>query len=248
MAASAAQVLANLGPLIEIGCGCGYWARLLRERGIDVLAFDHKLPPQKQRWTELKQGGPEVLVGPNSARTLMLCYPDDFEDSDDSMAVRCLRNYTGDTVVHIGEMLGETYCLPSPWGRTSDAEFQVNIIIISHVSSAPIRLDDHAFSVVTTAGSTSDHLPQGAGGPAAFVALLTRQPHSLEANHNLHCRWPDVRVRAGRRKVAAKCWCRSTIDGTPPVDQTRWLRHRKDICRRSRCTQPRLDSFLQLKQ
>lgn len=125
-AASAAQILQSLGPLVEIGCGCGYWARLLRERGVDVLAFDHKLPPKKERWTELAKGGPEAL-GANSARTLMLCYPDDFEDSEDSMAVRCLRNYTGDTIVHIGEMLGETYCLPSPWGRTTDAEFQVSL-------------------------------------------------------------------------------------------------------------------------
>ena len=108
-----------------MGCGCGYWARLLRERGVDVLAFDHKLPPKKERWTELKKGGPEVLAA-NSARALMLCYPDDFEDSEDSMALRCLRNYTGDTIVHIGEMLGETCCLPSPWGRTTDAEFQVS--------------------------------------------------------------------------------------------------------------------------
>ena len=90
-----------------------------------MLAFDHKLPPKKERWTELAKGGPEVL-GANSARTLMLCYPDDFEDGEDSMALRCLRNYTGDTIVHIGELLGETYCLPSPWGRTTDADFQVS--------------------------------------------------------------------------------------------------------------------------
>lgn len=102
---------------------------MLRELGTDVLAYDHKLPPKKQRWTELKKGGPEVLAGANSARTLMLCYPDDFEDSEDSMALRCLRNYTGNTIVHIGEMLGESYCLPSPWGRTTDADFQVRLLV-----------------------------------------------------------------------------------------------------------------------
>ena len=76
----------SLGPLVEVGCGCGYWARLLRERGVDVVAFDHKLPPEDERWTELKQGGPEVLAAPEyGARALVLCYPDDFEDSEESM-------------------------------------------------------------------------------------------------------------------------------------------------------------------
>jgi hypothetical protein len=76
----------SLGPLVEVGCGCGYWARLLRERGVDVVAFDHKLPPEDERWTELKQGGPEVLAAKEyGARALVLCYPDDFEDSEESM-------------------------------------------------------------------------------------------------------------------------------------------------------------------
>ena len=70
------------------------------------------------RVAELKKGGPEVLAQKGmEKRALMLCYPDDFEDSEDSMAATCLRHFTGDTIVHIGEMLGETCCLPSPWVR-----------------------------------------------------------------------------------------------------------------------------------
>lgn len=51
----------------------------------------------------------------HSDRTLFLCYPDDFEDSDESMALQSLHNYTGDTVIHVGELFGQTVCLPGPW-------------------------------------------------------------------------------------------------------------------------------------
>ena len=36
----ALQILASFSPLIEIGAGRGYWARLLRDQGVDILAFD----------------------------------------------------------------------------------------------------------------------------------------------------------------------------------------------------------------
>lgn len=36
----ALQILASFSPLIEIGAGRGYWARLLRDQGVNILAFD----------------------------------------------------------------------------------------------------------------------------------------------------------------------------------------------------------------
>lgn len=51
----------------------------------------------------------------HSDRTLFLCYPDDFEDSDESMALQCLYNYSGDTIVHVGELFGQSLCLPGAW-------------------------------------------------------------------------------------------------------------------------------------
>ena len=116
--ARALRIVASLGKVVEIGCGRGYWARLLRDAGVDIVAYDHKLPPKKQRWTDLVKGGPEVLQN-HSDRALMLCYPDDYEDSEASMAQSCLSNYRGDTIVHIGELLGETCCMPSPWSAVS---------------------------------------------------------------------------------------------------------------------------------
>ncbi|CAK4580786.1 unnamed protein product [Aphanomyces euteiches] len=62
----------------------------------------------------VEKGTPEVLKK-HKKHTLMLCYPDDYEDSEESMALECLNNYSGDTVIHIAELFGHTLCLPEPW-------------------------------------------------------------------------------------------------------------------------------------
>ena len=83
----ALQVLAHYSPIVEMGGGTGYWARCLRERGVDVLCYD--LHPSEGAWTEVLKGGPAKLRD-HADRTLFLCYPDDFEHSDESMALQCL--------------------------------------------------------------------------------------------------------------------------------------------------------------
>ena len=106
---------------------------------MDIAAFDIELCPAAERWTALRQGGPEALLE-HSDRSLLICYPDEASagpglssenessgsDGDEnengrggSMAASCLQHHTGDTIVHIGELLFETVCRPSPWGRTS---------------------------------------------------------------------------------------------------------------------------------
>ena len=42
--AAALKALAKLGPIVEMGSGSGYWAAMLRERGVDVLAYDAEPP------------------------------------------------------------------------------------------------------------------------------------------------------------------------------------------------------------
>ncbi|RLO12098.1 hypothetical protein DYB28_004313 [Aphanomyces astaci] len=70
--------------------------------------------PERMTWLDVEQGTPEVLSR-FKKRTLLLCYPDDYEDSEESMAEACLNNYTGEYVIHIGELFGHTLCLPEPW-------------------------------------------------------------------------------------------------------------------------------------
>jgi hypothetical protein len=95
----------------------------------------------KKKGLIIREGGPEMLEDPevkNSNRSLFLCYPDeedmpsqliDDESEEDSqplsMAAACLQHYTGDIIIHIGEMFGDTLSLDqAPYGRSSSKEFQ----------------------------------------------------------------------------------------------------------------------------
>jgi hypothetical protein len=67
----------------------------------------------------------------SQGRALLLCYPDEVE----SMAAACLDVFTGDTIIHIGEMIttGTAAGAPvAPFGRTSSAEFQVTLAETFH--------------------------------------------------------------------------------------------------------------------
>jgi hypothetical protein len=102
----ALDAIAAYGPIVEIGAGLGYWAALLRARGVDVVAFDdfswdilHKEP----RWTTIKEGGTDAVRG-HGHRALFLCWP----PYSHSMANHALACYDGGTVIYVGE--GEEGC------------------------------------------------------------------------------------------------------------------------------------------
>lgn len=58
----------------------------------------HKTPPASKH-DQVEAGGPEKLEEPcNEKRTLFLCYPDEFEDDDVSLGLRCIHNFEGDVV------------------------------------------------------------------------------------------------------------------------------------------------------
>eukprot|EP01034_Spumella_vulgaris_P027559 gene27559-34298_t len=94
-------------PLIEIGSGKGYWSKLLQNR----------------------EGGPEKLLeSVAQGRNLFLCYPDEAE----SIAIVCLENFTGEYIIHVGELMANTTgtmagAPVAPYGRTSSAEFQITL-------------------------------------------------------------------------------------------------------------------------
>ena len=70
----ALRICASCAPLVEIGCGKGYWAKMLRERKIEISAFDKVV--DEDAWTEVRAGGSEVLAEAQfSEHSLMLCYP-----------------------------------------------------------------------------------------------------------------------------------------------------------------------------
>jgi len=118
----ALEVLAGLGPIVEGGAGSGYWTHLLRERGVDVVAYD--VAPHDNEW--VKAGWSDVLVGgaeqmaPHRDRTLLLVWP----PYDDRMALDHVMAHGGQTVCYVGE--GEYGCTgDDAFHRYLDENFEV---------------------------------------------------------------------------------------------------------------------------
>lgn len=96
--------------IIELGAGTGYWASLLREMGLDVLAFDAspvQLNRNRHHWnakphTAIRRGyAPEA--GRHSDRVLMLCWP---PQRHRPLSHRALAHYTGNKLIYIGQPAG----------------------------------------------------------------------------------------------------------------------------------------------
>jgi hypothetical protein len=101
----ALNILQQFSPIIEIGAGKGYWAKLLRNRGVDIIAYD-KFVNTSKCWTNIVRGGPETLISPvHVKRNLFLCYPDE----DESISIYCLENFRGEYIVHVGETIFSGY-------------------------------------------------------------------------------------------------------------------------------------------
>jgi hypothetical protein len=114
---AALTALARYAPIVELGAGTGYWTFLLRERGVDCVAYDLAPPalranPNRFRpltWTQVEQGDVDALAA-HADRALFLCWP----SYRDPFASRALAAYTGTTLLYIGE---------PPGGRTADEAF-----------------------------------------------------------------------------------------------------------------------------
>jgi hypothetical protein len=107
---AALRLLAQHQPLLEIGAGSGYWAWLLRQMHVDILAYDHDPPDGTYRnayfegvhlWTEVLEGGPE-MVREHPNRALFLCWP----PPGIPMTEECLAMFQGDVVLYAGEWRG----------------------------------------------------------------------------------------------------------------------------------------------
>lgn len=108
--------------LVEIGAGTGYWAHLLSELGVPVLAFDEAPPRKGHRDNHWHQNTPAlfpVTIGNTRTaldhpdRSLFLCWP----PYASSMAAMALGDYAeagGTRLIYIGEDEG---------GCTADPDF-----------------------------------------------------------------------------------------------------------------------------
>ena len=118
------KILSSFSPLIEIGAGKGYWASLLRDKDVDIVAFDND-KDNKDTFTTVALGNEKILKNKSyKNRNLFLCYPDENYE----LAIKCLENFDGEHIIHVGELIyGEKTksSSQSPWGRSSSSIFQV---------------------------------------------------------------------------------------------------------------------------
>lgn len=131
-------------PFVEMGAGTGYWAWMLKQSGLDVVAYDeHPVGPASlnrwfagpkpddapeafeqwarvrwrlpKAWTEVERGTPKDLAK-HSDRVLLLGWP----PMDGGMATECLTHWHGDVVVFIGETGGS--CAEDSFWAALDAK------------------------------------------------------------------------------------------------------------------------------
>lgn len=88
-------------PLIEIGCGNGYWASKIRAVNGDILPVD--VSPPQDTWTRVHTAAHDNVPDHEYAtRSLLLCWPTHNAD----WPVETIRSYTGETLLYIGEPCG----------------------------------------------------------------------------------------------------------------------------------------------
>lgn len=107
---------------IEIGAGTGYWASLLAQMGVDMLAYDlhppqhtgqnHYHSPRNEEGRSLLgitrevffdvRAGNHLMAAEHPDRTLFLCWP----PYEGEMANLALQAYQGSRLVYIGECEG----------------------------------------------------------------------------------------------------------------------------------------------
>lgn len=101
---AALDAIAQCSPrgVVEIGAGGGYWTRLLRGRGVDVIAYDRAPRPGRwhtHNWVDDVLAGDHTAVAGHPERTLLLVWP----AYGEAWTHQVIEAYGGDTVVYVGE-------------------------------------------------------------------------------------------------------------------------------------------------
>lgn len=100
---SAINKITTYSPIVEIGAGKGYWAKLLQDNGATVYPYD--IEQHEDSWTDVYHGGP-VSVKEHPDAALLLCWP----PYDTDMAVAALSAHMhycdNPSVFYVGEGMG----------------------------------------------------------------------------------------------------------------------------------------------
>lgn len=100
----ALEIVGKKGSVVEIGAGGGYWAALLRARGVEVFAYDPRPGTGRQSsrvWTDVKIGWTRP-AGEHPDSTLFLCWPA-YQSRFAELAVKHYFRAGGKRIVYVGE-------------------------------------------------------------------------------------------------------------------------------------------------
>jgi len=97
----AIETVARCDPILEVGAGNGYWAHLLRQIDVDVLATDLNASTD-QEWSPVRKADARDVVPDYPDRTLLMVWP----SYSESWATETLGAYQGDTCIYVGEGRG----------------------------------------------------------------------------------------------------------------------------------------------
>jgi hypothetical protein len=104
--ARAIQLITQLSPVVELGAGTGYWARVLQRYGCKIEAYDNHSGEYGFKRIGLhfpvKRGDQSVLENYGPEWALFLCWP----CYESSFASDALEAFKGDTLIYIGEGMG----------------------------------------------------------------------------------------------------------------------------------------------
>lgn len=100
----AIDAIVKYSPIVEIGAGTGYWAKLISEAGGKIRAYD------SFDWEDLKlgeffpvkKGSFEKVKAASKKHTLFLCW----SPYNESLAYDCVKNFKGRFVIYVGEPVG----------------------------------------------------------------------------------------------------------------------------------------------
>lgn len=134
--AEALEALQRKAPLLEVGAGKGYWASLLRERSVDILAFDSEFQldggasTATTKFCEVLEGrGPQAVQEHQAGRTLVLMWPDYLGLG--TYGLECLEAYEGKELILVGEWRTSTFGSYAPGishhGQSFSVEFQQKV-------------------------------------------------------------------------------------------------------------------------
>lgn len=97
----AIETIARYGPILEVGAGNGYWAHLLSQADVDVIATDLNAPTDEE-WYPVWKADARKVVTDYPDRTLLMVWP----SYSDTWATEALGAYQGDTCIYVGEGRG----------------------------------------------------------------------------------------------------------------------------------------------